>query len=119
MRRNGEMTREGCVGVGGRIKTRALLTIPKEVDLVVNNTQVEETSHVGYVMKSGDVAVGYDLRDVQFVEEEAEVARTGGKLPDVVVLRKLYGGVASGEVNATDMRIFKLNRLDVKVVEAV
>ena len=37
----------------------------------MNDTQVEETSHVRYVMKSGDVAaVGYDLRDVQFVEEE-------------------------------------------------
>jgi len=95
----------------------ALLTVAKEVDLGVNDVTVEESSHVGYLMNAGDVAVGYDLRDVQFVDDEAEVARANGKLPDVVVLRKLYGGVATGEA-LEKSRLFKLDRLNVKIVEA-
>jgi len=97
----------------------AQITIAKEDDLGVNDVTVEENSHVGYLMKAGDVAVGYDLRDVQFVEDEAERARADGVLPDVVTLRKLYGGVATGEADAAKQRIFKLNRLNVKIVEAV
>jgi len=98
----------------------ALLTVAKEDDLGVNDVTVEESSHVGYLMKSGDVAVGYDLRDVQFVDDDAEAARADGKLPDVVVLRKLYGGVATGEEDGgvEKKRIFKLDKLNVKIVES-
>merc|ERR1712238_267071 len=42
----------------------------------------------------------------------------GGKLPDVVVIRKLYGGVASGEADAAKKRKWQLQRLDVQVEES-
>mmetsp|Transcript_6591 Transcript_6591/g.7398 ORF Transcript_6591/g.7398 Transcript_6591/m.7398 type:complete len:599 (-) Transcript_6591:75-1871(-) len=96
----------------------ALLTIAKEDDLGVNDINFEEKSHVGYLMKSGDIAVGYDLTDVQFVDDDAEQARSEGKLPDVVALRKLYGGVATNEDDATKQRMFKLQRLEADKVEA-
>lgn len=96
----------------------ALLTTAKEDDLGINDKQFEERSHVGYLMKSGDVAVGYDLTDIQFVDDDAEDARTAGKLPDVIMLRKLYGGVATNEVDAAKQRMFKLQRLDAEKVEA-
>jgi nonsense-mediated mRNA decay protein 3 len=97
-----------------KMKSRiASVTIAKENDLGVNDTQVEERSHVGYLLKSGDVLLGYDLRETQLVDDDAEDARASGKMPDAVVVRKLYGGVATGEVNANQMRIWKLQRLDV------
>ncbi len=96
----------------------ASLSVAKEDDLGIKDTQIEERSHVGYLMKSGDVAVGYDLTDVQFVDDEAEEARAAGKFPDVVVLRKLYGGVATNEADAAKQRMFKLQRLDADKVEA-
>jgi nonsense-mediated mRNA decay protein 3 len=95
----------------------AALTIARETDLGINDIQFEERSNVGYLMKSGDVCVGYDLTETQFVDDTAEDFRSEGKLPDVVVLRKLYGGVASGEANAAKMRIWRLQRLDVEVAE--
>lgn len=96
----------------------ATVTIAKEDDLGINDSQIEELSHVGYLMKAGDVAVGYDLTDTQFVDDDAENARSAGKLPDVIVLRKLYGGVASGDSDAAKQRMFKLQRLEADAVEA-
>jgi nonsense-mediated mRNA decay protein 3 len=95
----------------------ASLTIAREDDLGVNDLQFDERSHVGYLMKSGDVCNGYDLTETQFVEDEAESMRQSGKLPDVIVLRKLYGGVATNEVDAARKRIWRLQRLDVEVSE--
>lgn len=92
----------------------ALVTAARESDLGVNDSQIEERSHLGYLMKSGDVCLGYDLKDCQLVEDEAEDMRTSGKFPDVVFVRKLYGGVATGELDAAKKRIFTLQRLDVK-----
>ena len=96
----------------------ASLTMAREDDLGMNDKQFEERSHVGYLMKSGDVCVGYDLTETQFVDDEAEEKRSEGRLPDVVVLRKLYGGVATGDANAAKTRIWQLQRLDVEMAEA-
>jgi len=96
----------------------ATITAAKEVDLGMNDSQIEERSHVGYLMKSGDTAVGYDLTDVQFVEDDADEANALGKFPDVIMLRKLYGGVATQEADAARQRMFKLQRIDADNVEA-
>ncbi|KAL7468885.1 hypothetical protein ACHAXS_009117 [Conticribra weissflogii] len=92
----------------------ALVTAARESDLGRNDSQIEERSQLGYLMKSGDVCVGYDLTEAQLVDDEAEELRSSGKLPDVVFVRKLYGGVATGESDAAKKRMFKLQRLNVK-----
>ena len=96
----------------------ASITMAREDDLGVNDKQFEERSHVGYLMKSGDVCVGYDLTETQFVDDDAEDKKREGKLPDVIILRKLYGGVATGDANAAKMRIWQLQRLDVEMGDA-
>ena len=95
----------------------ATLTLAREDDLGVNDKQFEERSNQGYLMKAGDVCLGYDLTETQFVDDEAEEMRAAGKLPDVIVIRKLYGGVATGEADAAKKRIWRLQRLDVEVAE--
>lgn len=92
----------------------ALVTAARESDLGINDSQMEEHCHLGYLMKCGDVALGYDLTEAQLVEDEAEELRMSGKLPDFVLVRKLYGGVAAGEADAAKKRMFQLKRLDVK-----
>jgi nonsense-mediated mRNA decay protein 3 len=96
----------------------ANLTLAREDDLGVNDQQLEERSHVGYLMKAGDVCVGYDLTETQVVDDEADDKRAKGRIPDVVVLRKLYGGVATGEADAARKRMWKLKRLEVKQGES-
>lgn len=97
----------------------ATVTLAKESDLGVNDYKYEERSHFGYLMKAGDVCLGYDLTDTQLVEDEAEEMRADGKLPDVIIIRKLYGGVASGDVNAAKRRMWRLQRLDGAVAEGM
>jgi len=93
----------------------ALITAARESDLGTNDSQLEEASHLGYLMKSGDVCLGYDLRDCQVVDDDAEAARSSGKFPNVVFVRKLYGSVATGEMDdVSKKRMFKLQRLDIK-----
>lgn len=89
----------------------ALITSARESDLGTNDSTLVERSHLGYLMKSGDVCLGYDLRETQLVDDDAEEARTSDKFPDVVFVRKLYGGVASGEKDAARKRMFRLQRL--------
>lgn len=92
----------------------ARITFAREDDLGVNDVQLEEQSHIGYLLKAGDICVGYDLRDTQFVDDTAEDLRAKGQLPDVVLVRKLYGVVASGngDDSAVRQRIWRLQRLD-------
>lgn len=97
----------------------AALTLARENDLGVNDCQFEERSHVGYLMKSGDVCVGFDLTETQFVEDDAESMRASGKLPDVLIIRKLYGGVANGEAEALKKRKWQLQKLDVVVDDSM
>ena len=92
----------------------ATITAARESDLGMNDSQIEERSHLGYLMKSGDVCLGYDMKDCQLVDDEAEELRTAGKMPDVIIVRKLYGGVAAGEADAARKRMFKLQKLDIK-----
>eukprot|EP00980_Cylindrotheca_fusiformis_P008923 scaffold1900_cov123-Cylindrotheca_fusiformis.AAC.49 len=95
----------------------ATLSLAREADLGANDKQFEERSYVGYLMKAGDVCVGYDLTEIQFVDDDAEEMRSAGKLPDVIVIRKLYGAVAAGESDAAKKRIWRLQRLDVEATE--
>lgn len=97
----------------------ANLSLAREDDLGVNDTQFDERSHLGYLMKSGDVCVGYDLTETQFVDDDAEEIRAAGKMPNVLIVRKLYGGVATGESDAARKRIWRLQRLDAKVAESM
>jgi nonsense-mediated mRNA decay protein 3 len=97
----------------------AIVTMAKEEDLGVNDVQFEEPSYVGYLMKSGDVCLGYDLTETQFVDDDAEALRDAAKLPSAIVVRKLYGGVATNDANAAKMRVWKLQRLDVQVAESL
>lgn len=97
----------------------ASISMAREDDLGVNDKQFEERSHVGYLMKSGDVCVGYDLTETQFVDDDAEEMRSAGRLPDVIIIRKLYGGVATDEADAAKKRMWRLQRLDVEVAESM
>ena len=92
----------------------ALVTCARESDLGINDSVIEEQSHLGYLMNSGDVCLGYDLSECQVVDNDAEEARSRGKFPSVVFVRKLYGGVARGEADAAKKRVFQLQRLDIK-----
>lgn len=67
---------------------------------VGTDRDVDETSHIGYLLKEGDVCVGYDLRDTQFSENDigSDVV-----LPDALLVRKLYSG---------KQRMWKLQRLE-------
>jgi nonsense-mediated mRNA decay protein 3 len=93
----------------------AALTLAKEDDLGVNDIQYHERSQIGYLMKSGDVCAGYDLKLAQFVDDQAEELRQAGKLPDAIVIRKLYGAVATADTNTQRMRMWRLKRLEVDV----
>lgn len=112
----------------------ATVTLAKEQELgVVSNCKYyEEASHIGYLFKSGDVAVGYDLTESQLVLDENEDHETDEERrrswPDVLVVRKIYSGLAatgadddddqSKAAKAKKMRIWKLRRLDVDMVDA-
>ena len=94
----------------------AELTLMKEDDMGVSDAQYCIKSHLGYLLKAGDVVVGYHLAEATLVDDEAEELRASGRMADVVVVRKLYGGVARGEneAEAARARSWRLQKLDVE-----
>jgi nonsense-mediated mRNA decay protein 3 len=94
----------------------ARLTLAKEEDLGVNDKQAEELSHQGYLLKAGDMCLGYDLKETQFVDEETNDSKVREQFPDVIVVRKLYGGAATSD-SAQKARAWKLQRLEVEAGE--
>jgi nonsense-mediated mRNA decay protein 3 len=97
----------------------AHVSLARESDLGVNDQQITEQSHIGYLFKAGDVCLGYDLKETQFVDDAAEAWREQGKLPEAIIVRKLYGGAATDEANAAKKRLWRLQRLDVEKAEVV
>jgi len=95
----------------------AEVTLAKEADLGKNDETVVAVSHVGYLLAAGDVCVGYDLRELHLADDDVEEARSAGKLPDVIVVRKLYGAAAGGDDGKKKLRHFKLKRLNVDITE--
>jgi nonsense-mediated mRNA decay protein 3 len=91
----------------------ALVTVSRESDLGTNDMQYEERSHIGYLLKAGDVCLGYDLQEIQFVDDEAEEFRSSRAFSDVVVLRKLYGVAAEKTETSAVKRVWQLQRLPV------
>lgn len=95
-----------------KMRTRlATINLAKEEDLGVNDNQMEELSCLGYLVKAGDICLGYDLKDSQFIDDDAETLREEGKFPDVVVIRKLYAGATADEADYAKKRIWRLQRL--------
>jgi len=94
----------------------ASLTISKDSDLGLYDACYEVPSHIGYLLKAGDIALGDDLRDLQLVNFEAEKAMKDGYLPDIVVLRKLYGSVVTQDLGVSQQRIFCLRKLDKDII---
>jgi len=79
------------------------LVLMKEDDMGATDEQVTVRSHIGYLCKAGDVVLGYNLRDTNIVECDDEGGDDLGN-QDVLVVRKLYGGVARGDKDAARQR---------------
>mmetsp|Transcript_12054 Transcript_12054/g.24630 ORF Transcript_12054/g.24630 Transcript_12054/m.24630 type:complete len:593 (+) Transcript_12054:206-1984(+) len=108
--------------VKGRKQTRkqrnrvSEMQLMKEDDMGVSDDQITVRSHIGYLCKAGDVVLGYNLADANIVEGEEEGMEEMSNA-EVVVVRKLYGGVARGDKDAARQRIWRLQRLEVEVKE--
>jgi len=79
-------------------------TIARERDFGVVDTQFICVSHLGHVLREGDVVLGYDLTNAQLSIDEGTL--NGKDLPDVILVRKQYA-------NKKD-RIWTLKNLEVE-----
>lgn len=79
-------------------------TVARERDFGVVDTQFVCVSHLGHVLRVGDVVLGYDLSNAQLAVDDSTV--NGRDMPDVILVRKQYA-------NKKD-RIWTLKNLDVE-----
>ena len=59
--------------------------VAKEKDLGVNDERFIIRTHLGFVLKPGDYALGYDLRTCNFNHDESDL-----EFPEIVLVRKHY-----------------------------
>jgi len=63
--------------------------VARERDLGVNDLRFVTYSHLGHLLKPGDLATGYDLTTISFPDSALKSLR-GASLPDIVLVRKSY-----------------------------
>eukprot|EP00479_Gromia_sphaerica_P013478 TRINITY_DN7526_c0_g1_i1.p1 TRINITY_DN7526_c0_g1~~TRINITY_DN7526_c0_g1_i1.p1 ORF type:complete len:296 (+),score=60.65 TRINITY_DN7526_c0_g1_i1:666-1553(+) len=58
-------------------------------DFGVNDTTFECVTHIGHILKAGDLCLGYDVTIANFNDNDLKTFK-GKKLPDIVLVRKIY-----------------------------
>lgn len=66
------------------------LTVARDDDLGVNDTQYTCLTHLAHLMRAGDVVMGYDLTRATWAQEQGAEKLCRGSLPDVILVRKNY-----------------------------
>lgn len=96
-----------------RNQSRRLATVTMVPEEQMGITEpLEEQSHIGYLLKAGDICLGYDLRDTQHTEDDDQLSM------DVVLVRKLYGANGGdAQKQQQKKRCWTLRRLAVEEEE--
>jgi hypothetical protein len=92
----------------------AEVVIAKEVDLGKNDIQFRCKTHIGHLLKTGDIVMGYDTTRAAWALEGAGKAEAlcRGAIPDVVIVRKDYTK-KRGLRSEVSGRAWELRKLDV------
>lgn len=96
-------------GSGVHRKTRlAECVVARERDLGVNDTQFTCVTHLGNILKEGDVVLGYDFTVANWnLDDETEDVLEHEQRPDLVLVQKSY------EASKESKRKFELKKLPV------
>lgn len=76
-------------GAGRKIRM-AECVVARERDLGANDTQFTVLTHLGHILKEGDVVLGYDLSSAAWAHERGIDEQIRGAMPDIILTRKNY-----------------------------
>lgn len=88
--------------------------VARASDFGRNTTTFHCRTHLGYILKPGDVVLGYDLSTSNFNNVEFTEYTTRHELPDVILVRKSYD-----HLRKSGRRKWKLKQLPMDVDEMV
>jgi nonsense-mediated mRNA decay protein 3 len=94
--------------------------VAKESDLGVNNVTYRVLTHLGHVLRPGDLALGYDLKHT--IVNDIEFEKMSESLPDIVLVKKSYPDKGRGKKQKVSGRKFRKKKdkiyTDIKEDEA-
>ncbi len=79
----------------------------KTAEMAKNGQQVHTKTHLGHLLNIGDTALGFDFANANVNDENLDTIKPE-TLPDVVLVKKLYGD----RLKRHKKRKWKLNRLN-------
>jgi len=119
------LTQENCIkyvvldiekGESGNLQNRqnydndkmclADITVARDSDFGVNDTQFTTVTHLGHILNVGDTVLGYDL---QTIGDEEGLNTFKGELPEVVLVKKYYQ-----KKNRRSKRQFKIKKMAIE-----
>jgi nonsense-mediated mRNA decay protein 3 len=68
----------------------AEVEVARSSDLGKNDIRYRVVTHLGHLVKAGDVVLGYDLAGASLNSDEADEYAAKHGLPDVILVRKIY-----------------------------
>lgn len=119
-RRPHQITSGGSGGHGGSKWALAEVTVARASDFGRNAQTFFARSHLGYILKPGDVVQGYDLSTSNFnnFEFTEHFTRDKNSLPDVILVRKSYDHLRRAGAPRRQWRLKQL-AMDVDETEPV
>jgi len=125
------LTQENCIkyvvldiekGESGNLQNRqnydndrmcfAEVTIARDSDLGVNDTQFQTTTHLGHILNVGDTVLGYDLQFANVSDEDLKTFK--GELPEVILVKKSYQ-----RKNRRSKRRFKVKKMAIEAPDKI
>ena len=67
----------------------AEVTIARESDFGVNDTQFTVLTHLGGIVKEGDTVLCYDLSRMSWTNDLEHTSKLRYEMPDVILVRKV------------------------------
>lgn len=75
---------------GKHMKSRlAECVVARESDFGVCDTQFVCTTHLGYILREGDVVLGYDLVRASWTNDREYLDQLTAPIPDIILVRKV------------------------------
>ena len=105
-------------GAGKKVRMTECV-VARESDLGSNDTQFTCISHLGHILREGDLVLGYDVSTSAWAHERGIDEKIRGVMPDIILTRKNYANRGARKWALKNLEVDEQAALSSKEMEAL